>query len=360
LRREPFFPADRPGGGIPNGPVRLGELLGFDADRCQKERMPSPTLRKLILGACAVAAAAGSPVRAQDAGPAARPHILGVANAALYVHDIALSRKFYGDFLGFAEPFTLTNPDGSLHLTWFKINDRQSIELFPEVAPKTDRLIHVAFETDDAAALRLELKAKGLAVPDEISKSQIGTPHFAVKDPDGHIVEFIQYPPGSWIARDFGQHLPATRVSVHMTHVGIMVHNLPAALKFYRDTLGFTEVWRGSGSGKTLSWVSLRVPDGTDWVEFMLYGQMPNLAKIGVNHHLGLLVPDVTAAAAMLRGRPLTPGATFDPVFIVGKDNKRQIHAFDPDGTRVEIMEAGPVDGKPAPSSDAPPPGGGI
>jgi lactoylglutathione lyase len=321
--------------------------------------MLSPTPRKFIVGLGALALAATSVLRAQDAGPAAPAHILGVANAALYVHDVTPSRKFYGDFLGFAEPFSLTNPDGSLRVTWFKINDRQLIELFPEVAPKTDRLIHVGFETDNAAALRLRLKARGIAVPDQVSPGQIGTPHFAVKDPDGHTIEFIQYRPGSRPALDAGQHLPATRVSVHMTHVGIMVHNLPAALKFYRDLLGFTEVWRGSANGKTLSWVSLRVPDGTDWVEFMLYAKMPNLAKIGVNHHLGLVVPDVAVAAASLRGRPLPPGATFDPVSIVGKDNKRQIHAFDPDGTRVEIMEAGPVDGKAAPSSDAPPPGGG-
>ena len=321
--------------------------------------MLSPTLRKFTLSAGVLATGLASFVRAQDAGPAAPAHILGVANAALYVHDIAQSRQFYGDFLGFAEPFSLTKPDGSLRVTWFKINDRQLIELFPEVAPKTDRLIHVGFETDNAEALRLQLKARGIAVPDQVSPGQIGTPHFAVKDPDGHTIEFIQYRPGSRPAQDNGQHLPATRVSAHLTHVGLMVHNLPAALKFYRGLLGFTEVWRGSGNGKTLSWVSLRVPDGTDWVEFMLYGTTPNLAKIGVNHHLGLVVPDVTAAAAALRGRPLPAGATFDPVFIVGKDNKRQIHSFDPDGTRVEIMEAGPVDGKPAPSSDAPPPGGG-
>jgi catechol 2,3-dioxygenase-like lactoylglutathione lyase family enzyme len=321
--------------------------------------MPSLLVRKLFLRAAALALAAAAPVRAQDAGSATHPRILGVADAALYVHDLALSRQFYGDFLGFAEPFTLKNPDGSVHLTWFKINDRQSIELFPETAPKTDRLSHVAFETDDAEALRLALQAKGIAVPAALPPSRIGTAHFTVHDPDGHILEFIQYPPGSWIARDFGQHLPATRVSVHLTHVGIMVRHLDAALKFYRDTLGFTEVWRGSGNGKTLSWVSLRVPDGTDWIEFMLYGQQPSLAKIGVNHHLGLVVPDVAAAAAMLRSRPLTPGAAFDPVAIVGKDNKRQIHAFDPDGTRVEIMEAAPVDGIAAPSSAASPPGSG-
>jgi hypothetical protein len=29
---------------------------------------------------------------------------------------------------------------------------------------------------------------------------------------------------------------------------------------------------------------------------------------------------------------------------------------FDPDGTRVELMEEGPIDGKAAPSSTLPPP----
>ncbi len=50
------------------------------------------------------------------------------------------------------------------------------------------------------------------------------------------------------------------------------------------------------------------MPDGADQVEFMLYEQTPNLAKIEVNHHLGLVVPDVTVAAATLRGERPGPG----------------------------------------------------
>jgi lactoylglutathione lyase len=40
----------------------------------------------------------------------------------------------------------------------------------------------------------------------------------------------------------------------------------------------------------------------------------------------------------------------------VGKNRKRQVNIYDPDGSRVELMEADTVDGKPTPSSDAPPP----
>src|SRR5215468_9384517 len=86
------------------------------------------------------------------AAPAAneptRPHITGLSHIALYVHDLEKSRAFYKDFLGFAEPYSLTNSDGSLHLTWIKINDRQTIELFPETT-NSDRLYHIALETDD-------------------------------------------------------------------------------------------------------------------------------------------------------------------------------------------------------------------
>jgi len=40
----------------------------------------------------------------------------------------------------------------------------------------------------------------------------------------------------------------------------------------------------------------------------------------------------------------------------VGTNRKRQLNLFDPDGTRVELMEPGTVDGQPVPSSTAPPP----
>ena len=70
-----------------------------------------------------------------------RPRIVGLSHVALYVHDIEKSRAFYKDFLGFDEPFSLNKPNGTLHLTWIKINDRQSIELFTEVEAGSDRCL---------------------------------------------------------------------------------------------------------------------------------------------------------------------------------------------------------------------------
>ena len=39
-----------------------------------------------------------------------------------------------------------------------------------------------------------------------------------------------------------------------------------------------------------------------------------------------------------------------------GVNRKRQINLYDPDGTRIEMMEANTIDGQPAPSSTAPAP----
>ena len=76
-----------------------------------------------------------------------RPRITGISHFAIYAHDYEKSRAFYGQFLGFEEPYPLQNPDGSASMTFFKINDRQTIELFPERAAGTDRLNHISFET---------------------------------------------------------------------------------------------------------------------------------------------------------------------------------------------------------------------
>ena len=68
--------------------------------------------------------------------------------------DVEKSRAFYKDYLGYAEPFDLKNADGSLSLTFIKINDRQYLELFPEREADTDRLNHIGVETDDVEAIR--------------------------------------------------------------------------------------------------------------------------------------------------------------------------------------------------------------
>jgi catechol 2,3-dioxygenase-like lactoylglutathione lyase family enzyme len=285
-----------------------------------------------------------------------RPHILRVAHISLFAHDYEKSRAFYRDFLGYEEPFSLNNPDGSPSMTFFKVNDRQYIELSPEKEPNTDRLNHISIQTDNAEAMRVYLASKGIKVPDKTPKGRIGNSNFTVKDPDGHGVEIVQYEPAGWTLRENGKFMSDSRISNHIMHVGIIVTDLDRAMKFYGDVLGFKEIWRGSKSGTELSWTNVKVPDGDDYIEFMLYREAPEATKRGSAHHLCLEVRDTNATVAALDAKPYRKQYTKPLEIRTGTNRKRQVNIFDPDGTRTEVMEPVTVDGKPSPPSSAPPP----
>ncbi len=286
----------------------------------------------------------------------ARPRITGLSHVALFVHDVDKSRAFFKDFLGYAEPFSLTDTNGALHLTFIKINDRQYVELFPEKEVGSDRLNHIAIETDDAETLRVYLASRGVKVPDKVGKGRIGNHNFNITDPDGHTVEIVHYEPDGWTMQHDGKDLPETRIAPRMSHVGILVTNLEESLKFYCDILGFKETWRGSRDGRQLSWVNLRVPDGKDYIELMLYAQMPPPNARLTSHHICLELPDVTKAVEILKSRTM-PKECREPSGVrTGVNGKRQVNYYDPDGTRIEVMEPNTMDGKPVPPSTAPPP----
>ncbi len=261
-----------------------------------------------------------------------RPRITGVAHIGLMAQDINQSRAFYTGVLGWQEPYSLKNPD----IAFFKINDRQYVELVSEDKPATDRLTHIALETDDAAGMLKYLASQGVKVPDRVTKDRIGNTSFTVTDPDKHTVEFVQYEPDGWSAREKGKFMDDCRASTHMSHVGIIVYALEPAMKFYRDILGCQENWRGSSNQKTLSWVNMKVPDGDNWVEFMLYDQFPDLRQLGVLHHIGMEETDVAGSAAIFEASPARKSYT-RPVELRGTP-PRQFQVYDPDGSRTEIM----------------------
>jgi lactoylglutathione lyase len=285
-----------------------------------------------------------------------RPRIMGVAHIAVYVHDVDRALRFYHDFLGYNESFRLNRPGGELHLVFVKINDRQFIEVFPEKEAGTDRLNHIALEVEDAEAMRAYLASRGVKVPEKVPVGRIGNANFNITDPDGHTVEIVQYLPRGRSMLDRGKNLPESRIAARMKHVGVAVASLDKALDFYGNILGFQEFWRGSARGKELNWVNVKVPDGEDYVEFMLYKSAPTLERLGTMHHLCLEVADIEAAKSTLEARPARRGYTRDLEIRTGTNRKRQLNLYDPDGTRIELMEPKTVDGTPAPSSSAPPP----
>jgi len=279
--------------------------------------------------------------RGPSSGPSvARPAIVGVAHIGLKTDNLAAARNFYGHMLGFQEPFTVDKPTGGLLLTYFKVNDHQYIEVFPELKkPNEDRLSHIAFETSDAKQLRDYLGSRGVNVPqDDLRPGLDGNLSFEVEDPDGHTVEFVQYMAGSLHSRNFGKFLPESRISSRMIHVGVVVRDQAAADRFYKDVLGFRAIWHGGMTDTETDWVDMRVPEGTDWLEYMLNVHSPSVRTLGVMHHMALGVPNVAAGYKTVVERGLKPEKPQ-----IGRDGKWQLNLYDPNYTRVELMEPKPV-----------------
>ncbi len=273
-----------------------------------------------------------------------RPPITGIAHVGFFVSDISKSDDFFGHELGYAH-FSLDKPTGGLMLNYYKINDRQYVEIYPGLkGDEQDRLSHVAFETTDARKMRDYLASKGLKVPQSLKPGLDKNLSFVVDDPEGRRIEFVQYMSGSLHESKFGTLLPDTRVSDHMIHAGFIVHSREAEDRFYKDVLGFKLMWYGGMKDDQVSWVDMRVPDGSDWLEYMLGVTNPTPKTRGVMNHFALGVNNIHTAYNTILSRLSTP-VEKPPIEKpkIGRDGKWQLNLYDPDLTRVELMEFKPT-----------------
>jgi catechol 2,3-dioxygenase-like lactoylglutathione lyase family enzyme len=257
-----------------------------------------------------------------------RPAITGIAFVRVYASDSAATAKFYGQTLGF-------HPDKAGEITRYAVNDSQWIEVtpLPSPAPNT-RLAAVGFMTRDAKALQSYLKAHSVEIVDPLSKGR-----FSVRDPEGNLIFFVQQVKGPAIPGA----VPATAVSRRMIHAGFVVKDPATEDRFYRDILGFRPYWHGGRNDSTTDWVSAQVPDGSDWLEYMLnIGPNATLKQIGVSDHMSLGVTHMNdAIAALERNHCEGPNCSSAKT---GRDGKVQVNLYDPDLTRVEMMEFEPVE----------------
>jgi catechol 2,3-dioxygenase-like lactoylglutathione lyase family enzyme len=310
----------------------------------------------LLVGFATLLLSTASALFAQGTAPV-RPRITGISHVGYFVSDLPQAIAFWHDFLGFDESYSLTKKDSKdIRIAFIKINDHQHIELFNEPPTHPPNMMsHLCFTVDDIEAMRTYLRSKGFDVkPGDGGKTRTGDYAFEIKDPDGTLVEFVQSLPSGLEAKAAGKFEPATRISTKIYHVGFLVGNSEKAMDFYGKVLGFQETWRGGANPKELSWINMRVPDGDDYVEFMLYRNAPG--NFGTKNHISLEVPDVAKSVAILEARPAFKTYGKELKVATGINQKRQVNLYDPDGTRVELMEAHTVTGQPTPSSTAPPP----
>ena len=282
---------------------------------------------------------------------AKRPRIVGLPYVAVRVHDLDASRQFYSGLLGFQEAYSIDRA------VFFKVNDRQYIVLVTESKPEDQRFVRYGLETDDAEALRLYLKSKGYQVPE--SPARKGPTHdlfFLMSDPDDNALEVLQYAPDGLSVQGVGKHLSDERVSRRLLHVGLPVSK-PETAKFYIDTLGFREFWRANsptGDARLATLSNLKVPAGDDYIEWHLSRR--SLQPFGERkgpYHIALEVPDMAKAIAMIKAKPAFQDYKRDVESHIGQNHRYQGNFYDPDGTRVELMEDHTADGLPSPMSAA-------
>ncbi len=261
-----------------------------------------------------------------------RPKIVGIANIALKVDNLDEARKFYTDVVGMEEI--------GGELATFKVNDKQYVELSPTLKTETeDRLIRVGFETNDARKMRDYLASRGVTVPPRVDPDANGNLSFTVRDPDGNTVQFVQYMEGSLHSRNIGKHMPATRISDHMLHVGFRVIDAARADLFYKDVLGFRPQWKGGPNDERFEWISLMVPDGYDWLEYMVRPNAVTPRTLGVLNHYALETLDIQKVNQTLIDRGYKPQQPPN----IARDGRWLLQLYDKNLTRTEMMIRKPV-----------------
>jgi catechol 2,3-dioxygenase-like lactoylglutathione lyase family enzyme len=262
----------------------------------------------------------------------ARPRITGIDHVSFYTTDAEGAKALYSGTLGLAS----AAPVESGGLVRYMVG-RQWVGYSTAPDPKaTDRMDHVAFTTDNIAALRKYLIANGLKVPaiEGYADHSLG---FRVNDPEGHRIEFVER------VKAEPSTPPDSSVSRRMIHTGFLVYSRDAEDGFYRDLLGFRLYWHGGMQPDKTDWVAMQVPEGTDWLEYMLnQPEHPDLGRTGVMNHISLGVVDMKKAQAILESHGWKPHG--DEKAQMGKDGKWQLNLFDPDLSRIELMEFKPVE----------------
>ena len=268
-------------------------------------------------------------VRGQD--QSTRPPITGITHVRLWSTDPHKALGFYSKILG------LTPRDAgcaNMARPCYILSDHQRVAL-AEVAPGShpELLAEVAFATTDVPGMHRYLQAHNIPV-DAVTRDFSGVMHFSLRDPQGILITFVQAP----THRQFTA--LASQISTRLIHAGFVVRDRAAEDRFYKGILGFHVYWHGGMKDEETNWVDMQVPDGTDWLEYML--NVPANADkhtLGVMNHIALGVPDFHAAEKQLRTNGWN--GTEEPK--IGRDGKWQLNLYDPDGTRVELMEFTPV-----------------
>jgi len=260
-----------------------------------------------------------------------RPKTYDIAFVRLKSSSLETSIAFYSTILGFP-----SHTHGCQNVTspCFVVNLSQRIELIQGGPDQHGSFVdEIGFTTAGVPQMRNYFSSQDIAASD-VATGANGLRFFEFSDPEQHRLAFVEAPPAP-----NESHKAPTQVSASLIHSGFVVNDQAAEDHFYHDILGFRAYWHGGMKDSDTDWLDMQVPNGTDWVEYML-NVSPEADKhtLGVMNHIALGVPDIHSAYQRLVANGWKP--TEEPK--IGRDGKWQLNLYDPDGTRVEFMEFTP------------------
>ena len=262
--------------------------------------------------------------------PVQRPPVYGIAYVRIHVTDLKKSTTFFKTVLGLIPGM---HPCAEAYVACYWLSGQQVVQIDPLDVGRPENLVkEIGFWTSDIKKMREFLLSQGID-PGPPMTGPGANPSIGIPDPEGNWMFFVQRP-------KIDSSIHNSQVSTHLIHVGFVVKNRAAEDHFYKDILGFHLYWHGGMKDDESNWVDMQVPDGTDWIEYML--NVPANADhhtLGVMNHIALGVPDIKAAREQL----IKNGWTGTEQPKIGRDGKWQLNLYDPDDTRVEFMEFTPT-----------------
>ena len=114
-----------------------------------------------------------------------------IQHCSLVVQSLERAAAFYRDVLGLTEiEIPSTFKQAGLKVRWFRLGSQQiHILLGTENQPHSQH--HIALQVDDAQAAQLWMKEKGIDIEETILIP--GADRFFVRDPDGNLIEIIEW-----------------------------------------------------------------------------------------------------------------------------------------------------------------------
>jgi len=261
----------------------------------------------------------------------ARPKITGISHLAVYTSNPSATERYYTITVGAVKQADPENPKGVRYM----LSGTQFVEVLPlPSGAGINRMDHAALNTADAEGMRKYLAAKGWQVPASVQKGSDGSRWFEIKDPEGNRLQFVQPSAGAKV--------DAPKAIGHrIIHVGFLVYSREKEDTLYRAILGFKPYWWGGMTEEKVDWVSQQVPDGHEWIEYMLNNAPAESISqhlLGVLDHVAIGQKSVDEAYATLKSQGRLEGVQCDKGTKIGKDGKGQFNMYDPDEIRSELM----------------------